>query len=50
MNALHDEQAPGTTYECVGPHSYYLADLVDYFYRLMRYENTYRIPITPFFQ
>jgi len=49
-NVLQDSSTDGATYECVGPNTYYLGDLVDYFYRCMRYSNYRRIPITPFFR
>jgi NADH dehydrogenase (ubiquinone) 1 alpha subcomplex subunit 9 len=50
IRSLNESSAVGETYDCVGPNNYYLADLVDYFYRCMRYENFKRSYITPFFQ
>jgi len=50
VNSLSEASARGAIYECVGPHSYYLSDLLDYFYRCMRYTPFKRIPITPLFK
>jgi len=50
VNSLTEQAARGTTYECVGPSSYYLSDLIDYFYRCMRYPTFRRTPITPLFK
>jgi NADH dehydrogenase (ubiquinone) 1 alpha subcomplex subunit 9 len=50
INSLNESSAVGGTYECVGPHSYYLSDLIDYFYRCMRYTNLKRSYVTPLFK
>jgi len=50
VNSLSEPAALGNTYECVGPHSYYLSDLVDYFYRCMRYTNFKRSYVTPLYK
>ncbi|CAH1786501.1 unnamed protein product, partial [Owenia fusiformis] len=49
INALLDPDAPGKVYEAVGPHQYYLCDLVDYFYRIMRWRNFKRTYMFPTF-
>jgi len=49
VNALMDPEAEGKTFECVGPNSYLLSELVDYFYRCMRYDVLYRVPLNPMF-
>jgi len=37
VNAIQDEDAMGQTFDCIGPHRYYLNDLVNYFYRCCRW-------------
>jgi len=37
-------------YVCCRPSRYYLRDLVEYMYRVMRFHNVHIIPITPFFK
>lgn len=49
MNAIKDPTAVGKTFEAIGPNSYYLSDLMDYFYSILRWRNYKRIPITPLF-
>lgn len=36
INAIKDPDAVGKTFQAVGPRRYYLSDLVDWFYRIMR--------------
>lgn len=36
INAIKDPDAPGKTFQAVGPRRYVLADLVDWFHRVMR--------------
>jgi len=50
INSLKEPTAIGSTYECVGPHSYYLSDLVDYFYRCLRYPSLMRGYVTPLYK
>jgi len=53
VRALGDPDAVGRTYDCVGPKSYYLSELVDYFYRCMRFITPfplYRSFVNPFFK
>ncbi|KAK2188253.1 hypothetical protein NP493_138g01010 [Ridgeia piscesae] len=50
INAIYEPESVGQTYECVGPSRYYLRDLVEYMYRVMRFHNVHIIPITPFFK
>ncbi|KAK7098176.1 NADH dehydrogenase [ubiquinone] 1 alpha subcomplex subunit 9, mitochondrial-like isoform X2 [Littorina saxatilis] len=50
VNAIKDPMAVGQTYELVGPERYYLADLVDYFYRVMRFRNVKRSYLSPLFR
>lgn len=50
LNAIQNPDCAGQTYECVGPNSYYLADLVDFFYRCMRWDSFKRSYITPVFK
>lgn len=47
VRAIQDPTAKGKVFEAIGPRSYYLSDLVDYFYRCMRYPVFYRTPIHP---
>jgi NADH dehydrogenase (ubiquinone) 1 alpha subcomplex subunit 9 len=49
VKALMDPEAEGKTFECVGPHSYLLSELVDYFFRCMRFETHFRVPLNPLF-
>ncbi|XP_064599885.1 NADH dehydrogenase [ubiquinone] 1 alpha subcomplex subunit 9, mitochondrial-like [Liolophura sinensis] len=37
--AIRDPSTAGKTFEIVGPHRYYLCDIIDYIYKLMRYED-----------
>lgn len=50
INAIQDPEAVGRTYEVVGPNSYYLSELLDFFYRCMRHENFKRSYLTPLFK
>ncbi|KAK2142263.1 hypothetical protein LSH36_979g02057 [Paralvinella palmiformis] len=50
VNAIRDPEAVGKTFEAVGPSSYYLSDLIDYMYGLLRYDNFKRIHLTPEFK
>jgi len=50
VNSLSEQGARGNIYECVGPNTYYLSDLVDYFYRCMRYTVYRRIHVNPLFK
>ncbi|KAK7478624.1 hypothetical protein BaRGS_00030156 [Batillaria attramentaria] len=50
LEAIKDPDAAGKTFELVGPERYYLADLVDYFYRVMRYRHVKRSYLTPLFR
>lgn len=36
VNAIHEDESIGQTFELVGPEQYYLFDILDYIYRLMR--------------
>jgi len=49
INAIHDKEAAGKTFELIGPHSYRLSDLVEYFYRVMRHSSFRRSFMTPAF-
>jgi len=35
---------------CFSPESFYLSDIIDYMYALMRYDNFKRIHLTPEFK
>ncbi|KAL5007556.1 hypothetical protein ScPMuIL_016362 [Solemya velum] len=50
IQAIQDPDSVGKTYEAVGPHSYYLSDLVDYFYKTMRYRHFTRTVMFPWFR
>merc|ERR1711976_92354 len=50
IEAIRDPDAVGQTYECLGPEQYYLADLVDYFYRVMRFRHVKRSYLSPLFR
>ncbi|XP_050404783.1 NADH dehydrogenase [ubiquinone] 1 alpha subcomplex subunit 9, mitochondrial [Patella vulgata] len=50
LQAINDPDVISKTIEAVGPYRYYLADLVDFFYRALRFRNVPRYPITPLFQ
>jgi NADH dehydrogenase (ubiquinone) 1 alpha subcomplex subunit 9 len=50
INSLKEPSSLGATYECVGPHSYYLSDLVDYFYRCLRHPSLMRTYVTPLYK
>ncbi|GAB1601726.1 NADH dehydrogenase [ubiquinone] 1 alpha subcomplex subunit 9, mitochondrial-like [Argonauta hians] len=49
MKAIRDPESVGQTYEAIGPNQFYLSDLVDYFYTILRWRGYKRIPITPIF-
>jgi len=49
MNSLKDPTAVGQTFEAVGPNRFYLSDLMDYFYQILRWRGYKRIPISPLF-
>jgi len=49
MSALRDPSAAGKTFEAFGPNRYYLSDLMDYFYQILRWRGYKRIHITPVF-
>ncbi|XP_029644047.1 NADH dehydrogenase [ubiquinone] 1 alpha subcomplex subunit 9, mitochondrial [Octopus sinensis] len=49
MNAIKDPASIGQTYEAIGPNRYYLSDLMDYFYNILRWRGYKRIPISPVF-
>lgn len=36
VNSITDHDAPGQTYQAIGPHRYKLGDLLDWFHRVMR--------------
>ncbi|XP_048241814.1 NADH dehydrogenase [ubiquinone] 1 alpha subcomplex subunit 9, mitochondrial-like [Haliotis rufescens] len=50
IQAIRNPDSVGQTYDAVGPHRYYLADLVDYFYRCMRFQNFKRSYLSPVFR
>ncbi|KAL8618992.1 hypothetical protein ACOMHN_018374 [Nucella lapillus] len=50
IEAIKNPDNAGETYELVGPERYYLADLVDYFYRVMRYRTAKRSYLSPAFR
>jgi len=50
VNAIKDPDAVGKVFDAVGPHRYYLSDLIDFFYRIIRYPRFKRINITPVFR
>ncbi|PVD33464.1 hypothetical protein C0Q70_04720 [Pomacea canaliculata] len=49
IQAIKNPDAVGKTFEIVGPEQYYLSDLVDYFYRVMRFRKMKRTRISPLF-
>lgn len=50
IEAIKNPDAVGQTYQIVGPERYYLGDLVDYFYRVLRFRNVKRSHLTPLFR
>jgi len=53
LNAVANPDTAGQTYDCVGPKQYLLSELVDYFYRCMRFATpvpTYRFFMNPLFK
>jgi NADH dehydrogenase (ubiquinone) 1 alpha subcomplex subunit 9 len=50
VNAIQDQDAAGKTFEVVGPNSYYLSDLLDFFYAIMRHDNFKRSYLSPLFR
>lgn len=50
IEAIKSPDSAGQTYELVGPERYYLADLVDYFYRVMRFQSVKRAYLSPLFR
>jgi NADH dehydrogenase (ubiquinone) 1 alpha subcomplex subunit 9 len=50
IKAVQDPSTAGQTYECIGPNGYYLADLVDYIYRCMRWPSVKAKYISPMFK
>lgn len=50
IEAIKNPDAVGKTYQCVGPERYYLADLVDYIYRVLRFTSVKRSNLTPLFK
>lgn len=47
--AVQDPSSSGQTYEFYGPKAYYLCDLIDYFYRCMRWERIITTYVHPLF-
>ncbi|XP_076471687.1 NADH dehydrogenase [ubiquinone] 1 alpha subcomplex subunit 9, mitochondrial-like [Babylonia areolata] len=50
IEAIKHPDNAGQTYEIVGPERYYLCDLVDYFYRVMRFRDVKRTYLSPAFR
>lgn len=48
-SAIQDPSVFGQTYEFYGPKAYYLCDLIDYFYRCMRWDRILTTFVNPLF-
>lgn len=50
IKAILDPEGNGKTFEIVGPKAYVLNDLVEYFYKVMRYPHIRKTPVHPLFR